>query len=123
MPTFYRWETPAGLSATKDGSTVREFLDLTSTQKTALRIKVRRTPTEKDELALLLLLDALGDEAAAWQHFSKFRHAVVEHLPEDRPWELTSTEVSAFLGIAGSSDDHRELRTMWLSAILPCGVW
>jgi hypothetical protein len=47
------------------------------------------------QLALALLADHLGDDAAALRDYERFMHEVVAHL--DNAWRLTSADIDAAL--------------------------
>jgi hypothetical protein len=48
------------------------------------------------QLALALLADHLGDDAAALRDYERFMREVVAHL--DNAWRLTSADIDAALG-------------------------
>jgi hypothetical protein len=48
------------------------------------------------QLALALLADHLGDDAAALRQYERFMREVVAHL--DNAWRLTSADIDAALG-------------------------
>ena len=51
------------------------------------------------QLALALLADHLGNDQVAVKLHQQFKWQVIARLPIDEPWEISSQEIDAWLGI------------------------
>jgi uncharacterized protein DUF6166 len=93
----------AGAEVTADGVPLDPRLDLKRLSPTGFEWTYEgKGPAQ---LALALLADHLGDDAAALQWHELFMHAVVSEL--DNSWELTSAEIDAALAALGASGTRR----------------
>jgi hypothetical protein len=88
MKTYRGHRGPAGCVVTVDGQTLRLRLDLRNHSPTGFEWGYGGWPAQ---LALAILADALGDEAAL-KWYQRFKFAVVAALPAAE-WTLTAGEV------------------------------
>ena len=93
MKTYEGWRDLDGANVTVDGKPLPPRLDLKTLSKAGFEWTYEGAGPA--QLALALLADHLGDDAAALRHYERFMREVVADL--DNAWRLTSADIDAAL--------------------------
>jgi hypothetical protein len=96
MKTYEGWRDLSGANVTVDGRPLAPRFDLKTLSKTGFEWTYEGAGPA--QLALALLADHLGDDAAALKHYERFMREVVADL--DNSWRLTAADIDAALGRA-----------------------
>ena len=93
MKTYEGWRDLDGANVTVDDKPLPPRLDLKALSKAGFEWTYEGAGPA--QLALALLADHLGDDAAALRHYERFMREVVAVL--DNAWRLTSADIDAAL--------------------------
>ena len=93
MKTYEGWRDLDGANVTVDGKPLPPRRDLKTLSKAGFEWTYEGAGPA--QLALALLADHLGDDAAALRHYERFMREVVADL--DNAWRLTSADIDAAL--------------------------
>lgn len=101
MKTYRGDRTIDGLVVTVDDRMLPLMTELTAFSRTGFEWSYEGP--EPSQLAFAMLVDHLGDAAAARRWTQRFMRAVVAHL--DNEWEMTSEDMDAALAALASWPD------------------
>jgi Family of unknown function (DUF6166) len=96
MKTYEGWRDLVGANVTVDGKPLSPRFDLKTLSKAGFEWTYEGAGPA--QLALALLADHLGDDAAALRQYERFMREVVADL--DNAWRLTSADIDAALARA-----------------------
>jgi hypothetical protein len=93
VKTYEGWRDLVGANVTVDGTPLPPRLDLKALSKAGFEWTYEGAGPA--QLALALLADHLGDDAAALRDYERFMRDIVAEL--DNAWRLTSADIDAAL--------------------------
>jgi hypothetical protein len=94
MKVYEGWRDLDGANVTVDDKSLAPRFDLKTLSKAGFEWTYEGAGPA--QLALALLADHLGDDAAALRHYERFMREVVAQL--DNAWRLNSSDIDAALG-------------------------